>query len=135
MPSRPNDAGGCAPQPDLPFVPPLAHRVRRIAWARYLANTAYILLAVASWVAGNLLAILGCVVVAFIVIAHGDIDLFFQHIDNLASRYVAADAVRRAAFQHQIAWMLATMAVVLFLVRAPRFYLRLRRDLREGSGS
>jgi hypothetical protein len=132
MPSLLNDGRSTAPQADLPFVPPLARQWR---WARHLADVAYMLIAVAGWVAGNLLAILGCVVVGFLMIAHGDIDLFFHHIDNLASRYVAADAVRRAAFQHQIAWMLATMAVVLFLVRTPRFYLRLRRDLREGSRS
>jgi hypothetical protein len=133
MPSPPNDLGGCAPQPDLPFVPPLAQRVRGVRWARHLADTAYILITVASWVVGNLLAMLGCVVVAFIVIAHGDIDLFFHHVHNLAARYVAADAARRATFDHQLAWMLGIMTAVLFLVRAPRFYLRLRRDLREGS--
>lgn len=102
-------------------------------WARLLADGAYILIAVTSWVAGNILAILGCVVVSFIVIAHGDIDLFFRHVYNLASRYVAADAARRVVFQHQLIGMLGLMAVVLFAVRARGFYLRLRRDLREGS--
>lgn len=102
-------------------------------WTRLFADGAYILLALTSWVAGNILAILGCVVALFIVIAHGDIDLFFRHIHNLASRYVAADAARRVAFQHQLIGMLGLMAVVMFAVRVPRFYLRLRRDLREGS--
>jgi hypothetical protein len=133
MPSLPNDHGGHAPQPDLPFVPPLELGLGRMKAKRRLADGAYILAMLTSWVAGNLLAILGCVVVAFIVIAHGDTDLFFRHVHNLAARYVAADAVRRATFDHQLAWMLGIMAAVLFTVRAPRFYLRLRRDLREGS--
>lgn len=102
-------------------------------WARLLADGAYILIAVTSWVAGHILAILGCVVALFIVIAHGDIDLFFRHVHNLASRYVGADAARRVTFQHQLIGMLGLMAIVTFAVRAPRFYLRLRRELREGS--
>jgi hypothetical protein len=133
MPSLPNDVGGRAPQPDLPFVPPLKSGPDSTRATLLIADAAYILVTVISWAAGNLLAILGCVVVAFIVIAHGDTDLFFHHVHNLTARYVAADAVRRATFDHQLAWMLGIMAALLFMVRAPRFYLRLRRDLREGS--
>jgi hypothetical protein len=133
MPSLRNDLAGGKPQPELPFVPPLARGLAAMPWARLLADGAYIVIAVTSWIAGNILAILGCIIVAFIVIAHGDIDLFFRHVHNLASRYVAADAARRAAFQHQLIGMLGLMAVVLFVVRAPRFCLRLRRELREGS--
>jgi hypothetical protein len=133
MPSLRNDLAGVTPQPELPFVPPLARGLAAMPWARPLADGAYILIAVTSWVAGNILAILGCVVIMFIVIAHGDIDLFFSHVHNLASRYVAADAARRVAFQHQLIGMLGIMAVVLFAVRAPRFCLRLGQELRKGS--
>ncbi len=117
------------PQPDLPFVPPL---LRRLPFRRLGADAAYITVAVVSWSAINLLTVLGCVVAMFLVISHGDIDVFFSHLNNLASRYVEADLGRRAAFQHQLVIGFAIMAGIFFAVRLPRFVMRLRRELAEG---
>ncbi|WP_085811253.1 hypothetical protein [Sphingomonas sp. TZW2008] len=116
-------------QPDLPFVPPL---LRRLPLKRVGADVAYLAIALSCWTIGNLLALLGCVVAMFLVISHGNIDVFFSHLNNLASRYVAADLGRRAAFQHQLVWGFSIMAVIFFAVRLPRFVIRLRKELAEG---
>ena len=100
-----------------------------------LADAAYIVLTTTGWLAGNLLGVLGCAVVMFIVISHGHIDTFFLHLDNLASRYVSADLDRRAVFGHQLIQVFAIVVAGTLLIRGPRFVARLRRELREGAAS
>jgi len=99
------------------------------------ADVAYIVLTTAGWLAGNLLGILGCVVAMFIVISHGHVDTFFLHLDNLASRYNAADLGRRATFEHQLVQVFVVVLVLTLAVRGPVFVSRLRRTLREGQGA
>ena len=96
------------------------------------SDLAYIVLTTAGWIAGNLLAILGCAVAMFIVISHARIDMFFLHIDNLASRYVAADMGRRAGFEHQLVQLFIIACALTLLVRGPLFVARLRRELGRG---
>jgi len=99
------------------------------------ADVAYIVLTTAGWLAGNLLGILGCVMAVFIVISHGHVDTFFLHLDNLASRYNAADLGRRATFEHQLVQVFVVVLIVTLAVRGPAFVSRLRRTLREGQGA
>lgn len=116
-----------APQPDLPFVPPLWRR-----WGRQQYSDAlFVAMMTIGWVAGNVLALLGCVVAAFLVISHGDFTVFMSHIDNIASRYVAADLGRRASFEHEVLLALAICGAVFFLIRLPRFVMRLRLELAQ----
>jgi hypothetical protein len=114
-------------QPDLPFVPPL--------WRRWDAETArdwiFIVMMSTGWLAGNALAVLGCVVAAFIVVAHGDFNVFMAHVDNIASRYVGASTERRESFEHQVVVTLAVISGVLLLIRLPRFLMRLRVELSQ----
>jgi hypothetical protein len=100
-----------------------------------VADLAYIILTTTGWLVGNLLGILGCVVAMFIVISHGHIDIFFLHLDNLASRYNAADVGRRAAFDHQLVQVFVVGLGLTLAVRGPLFVTRLRRTLREGQGA
>lgn len=99
------------------------------------ADLAYILLKTSGWLAGNLLGVLGCAVAMFLVISHGNIDTFFLHLDNLASRYVAADADRRAVFGHQVVQVFTIVLVATLALRGPAFVRRLRHDLKTGSVS
>ncbi len=101
-------------------------------WQRLARDACYIVLVTTGWLAGNLLGILGCVVAVFLVISHGDMSMFFLHIDNLASRYVAADVGRRTVFEHQMVQILAGVFVIAILVRGPVFVARVRRELRQG---
>lgn len=97
-------------------------------------DTAYLLLATASWLLVNLLAVFGFVVAIFLVIAGFDLPTFFLHLDNLTSRYVAADLGRRAAFEHQIAQAFVALLLLSLLVRGPLFITTLRRELRRQRG-
>ena len=116
------------PQPELPFVPPLWRRWTR----RDLSDVAFIGMMTVGWLAGNVLALLGGVVLVFLIIAHGDFSVFMAHIDNVASRYVAADLGRRASFEHQVVLALSICGVVFLAVRLPRFVIRLRLELSQG---
>ena len=106
-------------------------RRRRAAFA----DASYIVLTTTGWLAGNLLGILGCAVAMFIVISHGHVDTFFLHLDNLASRYNAADLGRRATFEHQLVQVFVVVLALTLAVRGPIFVSRLRRALREGQGA
>lgn len=138
MPSLPSrqDAGAVALRPEraLPRdkLSDIRLRLPRTGWARVAADAAYVFLTTTAWLAGNLLAILGCAVAMFIVISHGQPDVFFLHVDNLAARYVAADLGRRAAFEHQLVQIFSIVLTATLLIRGPRFLARLRRDLRDG---
>jgi hypothetical protein len=111
----------------------LALHQRRCWYRRQWSDAAFITMMTIGWAAGNVLAVLGCVVAAFLVIAHGDFSVFMSHIDNVASRYVAADMGRRAGFEHEVVLVLAICSAVFFLIRLPRFVMRLRLELNEGS--
>jgi hypothetical protein len=127
MPWPPSELVRSAPQPDLPFVPPLWRRLDR----RALGDVAHIAMMVTGWLAGNVLALLGSVVATFIVIAHGDFTVFMSHVDNLAARYVAADGARRMAFEHQVLAVLGVCGAGLLIIRLPRFVMRLRLELSQ----
>jgi len=114
-------------QTNLPFVPPLWRRRGRRQWRDML----FIGMMTIGWLAGNILALLGCVVAAFLVISHGDFAVFMAHIDNVASRYIAADLGRRARFEHEVLMTLATCGTVFFAIRLPRFVMRLRLELAQ----
>ena len=123
---------GPAPAPPLGALARLRCHVTRSGWGRVGADAAYVFLAATGWLAGNLLAILGCAVAMFIVISYGQADVFFLHVDNLAARYVAADLGRRALFEHQLVQLFMIVLTATLLIRGPRFVARLRRDLRDG---
>lgn len=118
-------------QPELPFVPPLVRRLRRLPMRRVLADGSFLAVALTSWLLGNLLALLGALVAVLLVLTGGDLDLFFSQLHNLTRRYVEADAGRRVAFQHDLAQAFVITGLVLLLARTPRFLVRLRRELRE----
>ena len=101
-------------------------------WVGIARDTCYVVLTAAGWLLGNLLSILGCTVALFIIISHGQTDAFFLHVDNLASRYVAADLGRKAAFEHQLVQLFSIILVATLAIRGPRFVARLRRELAEG---
>lgn len=79
-----------------------------------LGTVLYVALRLSGWLIVTLLAMLGCYVLAFLMIGGFDPLLVFTHVDNLASRYISADQVRRASF----ATLTAQSAVVLFAVVA-----------------
>lgn len=147
MQSQPSDAavrGQFRSLDDLPSVPVTITQgadtyIRRdrptLRGSGALADLAYIALTTTGWLAGNLLGILGCAVAMFIVISHGHVDTFFLHVDNLASRYVAADLGRREVFEQQLVQVFVIVLGLTLAVRGPLFVRRVRRELREGKAA
>jgi hypothetical protein len=110
-------------------------RLRRTRWGRVARDGCYIFLVTAGWFASNLLVILGCIVAMFLVISHGQVDQFFLHVDNLASRYISADVARRVGFEHFMVQVFAVLLVGTLLLRGPGFIARVRRNLADGRTS
>jgi hypothetical protein len=101
----------------------------RAPWRRVVADFAYLSLVTTGWMVGNLLGVLGCVIAFFIVLSAGQWDAFFFQVDNLTSRYLDADVVRRAAFVHGLAQAFILLFTAVILLRAPFFVQRLRTEL------
>ena len=57
----------------------------------------------------------------FLLLAGWNLDLLFLQLDNLASRYVAADAARRLAFGSGLEFGFLALAGAITLARLPRF--------------
>ena len=108
-----------------------AHRFGR---RRQLGDAAYLVLVTTGWFVGNVLGILGCAVVFFIILGAGQWDAFFLQIDNLASRYVAADHGRRWMFEHYLVQTFMVLLIGSTLLRAPGFVRRVRRELAQEPG-
>lgn len=121
--------------PALPLSSRIRMRLRRTCWGRIARDSCYIVLVTAGWFASNLLVILGCIVATFLVISHGQVDLFFLHVDNLASRYIDADVARRVVFEHFMVQVFAVLFTVTLLLRGPGFIARVRRGLADGKRS
>ena len=101
---------------------------------RHMGDAAYLVLVTTGWFVGNVLGILGCAVVFFIILGAGQWDAFFLQIDNLASRYVAADLGRRWMFEHYLVQTFMVLLILSTLLRAPGFIRRVRRELAQEPG-
>lgn len=80
--------------------------------ARALPDAAYVLLRFSGWAAVTGLATLGCFVLLFVLLGGFTADGFFSHLHNLARRFVAADADRRASFLS----LVGTVTLVLLAI-------------------
>lgn len=96
---------------------------------RFGRDLAYVAIVLGSWLVLNLLAVLGAGVAFFLVVSGFDLSEFLLHLDNLTSRYAAADADRRGAFEHLIGQVFLVLLLLSLLVRGPFLVARLRREL------
>ena len=110
-------------QMDLPLGTP---RRRRLDVGYWL----YIALHTAGFVVVTLLMSWGVFVLFFLAISNFSIDMMMNQLDNLASRYIAADAARLAQFKTILAGVhLAITAAIIFFRR----HALLPRDAKHGS--
>lgn len=77
-----------------------------------------IALRLAGWSAVTLLTAAGSLVLLFAMLGEYTAEGFFAHLDNLASRFAAADAERRAAF---LALSRNVLLIALAVVAAARW--------------
>lgn len=111
----------------------MAERPVATRWLRRCADGCQLLLSVLLWTSGNLLAALGLLLLLVILAADARPLLFFAHLDNLASHYLAADEAARAAFDRQLIGFSGALWALLMLARLPAFVARLGREAGEGS--
>ena len=88
-----------------------------VAWAR-LPDLCLLLLRVTGWLSVTLLASAGCLVLLFAMLGGFTADGFFAHLDNLASRFAAADAERRGQF---LSLVRVALVVLILAVAASRW--------------
>lgn len=105
---------------------------RRSRLQSFAGDSVYVAFVTTAWLAINVLGALGCAVAFFIVISAGEWDAFFLQLDNLTSRYVAADIGRRGLFEHQIAQAFLLMFGTISLLRLPGFIRGVRGGLIQG---
>ena len=74
----------------------------------------YALLALAGWLATTALIVAGAFVALFVAAGNGTCAGFFEQLDLLARHYLAAEPLRRAAFDEQ----LLIGAAIVFVVTA-----------------
>ena len=85
---------------------------RRREWLRVgVADSCYAVLALTGWVAVCTACVVALVVGFFVFLGEFDFGGMVLHIDNFASRYVAADALRQSEFR-RLFWICFS---VLFL--------------------
>ena len=96
-----------------------------------LALACYLIVRVCAWLAANIVGGLGIMVLMLLALGGGSIAGAFTHLDNLSSRYLAADPARRLAFDHQLLWIVLLAGFAILLIRLPAFVGRLRRELQE----
>lgn len=96
---------------------------------RHIADSCHLLLSLLLWLAGIVLVALGLVLAFAIVAADLQPLLFFAHVDNLASHYLAADPALRAQFEMQLLALFTAAVTLLLLARLPGFVIRMRREL------
>jgi hypothetical protein len=116
-------------QQSLPLPPPEAPRQPAVRAG--FALGCYLLVRVGAWLAANIVGGFGVMVLMLLALSGGSIVAAFTHLDNLSSRYLAADPARRLAFDHQLLWIVLLSGFAILLIRLPAFVGRLRREIQE----
>lgn len=96
-----------------------ATQLRR--WAQLGQNLAYVTLKASALLASSWLMAFGLPLLFFLALSGGDLDQLFWQVDNLAARWIAADATRRQAFSQLIEIVLIGSATLMLVWRLPRF--------------
>jgi hypothetical protein len=98
---------------------------------RYLADLWYILIKAGAFLGAIYLMVLGLPLLAFLMLAGGDPERLFLHLDNLAAHYLAADHNARAAFDQGTALGLFGLATLITIWRLPAFLDAVQAGLAE----
>ena len=100
-------------------------------WRGHLADTCYILVKAAGFLASTYLITLGLPLLFFLAISGGDVELFFAQIANFAERFLGADPGRQAGFVGELQFGLISLATLVMCLRLPRFLCEINEGLRE----
>jgi hypothetical protein len=99
---------------------------------QFFQNTCHIMLEASLFAMSSVLMTLGLPVCFFLLISGWDLLGLFTHLDNLSSRYLEADGVRRLAFSSDLKIMFFGFSALIAALRIPRFIARITDDFPEG---
>jgi len=98
---------------------PLSKRLTR--WRRQGAEIAYLSLKACGFLGTCWLMAFGLPLLFFLAISGGNLDVLFWQVDNLAARWIAADAARKLAFSQTIQVVLISSTTLIAMWRLPAF--------------
>ncbi|MEZ5692313.1 MAG: hypothetical protein R3D99_00370 [Altererythrobacter sp.] len=90
-------------------------------WITQGQDLAFVTVKASLFLASTWLMAFGLPLLFFLALAGGNLDQLFWQVDNLASRWIAADAVRKEAFSQLIQIALIGSATAILIWRMPRF--------------
>lgn len=98
-----------------------------------ISDSCFITIRAAGFAVSTFLMTLGLPLFFFLLLSGWNMDLLFLQIDNLASRYIAADSLRQLAFSDQLQIGFFGIAALIALWRTPSFVREMSRvlDTRE----
>lgn len=109
------------------------HIPASFAARQYVQTVCHFIWEIAVFAVTTALMTLGLPLCFFLAISGWDLIGLFTHLDNLATRYLEADAVRRLAFSHDLKRMFFAATALITALRMPGFISRLSSDLPERS--
>lgn len=90
-------------------------------WRQPLRDICFIVIKAGAYLGSIYLMVLGLPLLFFLLLAGGDLGLFFVHIGNLAAHYLAADHAAQAGFINELKLGLFGIATLIVIWRLPRF--------------
>ena len=88
-------------------------------------TSCYIMLEASLFAISSVLMALGLPLCFFLLLSGWDLLGLFAHLDNLSSRYLEADGVRRLAFSSDLKIMFFGSTALIAALRIPRFIARI----------
>ncbi|MCB2062242.1 MAG: hypothetical protein KDE25_02065 [Novosphingobium sp.] len=90
-------------------------------WIAQGQEVAFVTVKASMFLASTWLMAFGLPLLFFLALSGGDLDQLFWQVDNLASRWIAADMSRKDAFSQLIQIALIGSATLILIWRMPRF--------------
>ena len=92
---------------------------------QYIQTTCHIMLEASLFAISSVLMALGLPLCFFLILAGWDLLGLFTHLDNLSSRYLAADGARRLMFSSDLKIMFFASTALIAALRMPGFIRRI----------
>lgn len=98
---------------------------------QYFQTTCHFMLEASLFAFSSVLMALGLPLCFFLILSGWDLLGLFTHLDNLSSRYLAADGARRLMFSSDLKIMFFAAIVLIAALRMPGFIRRVAGDFPE----
>ncbi|WP_430415235.1 hypothetical protein [Parasphingorhabdus sp.] len=96
-------------------------------------TSCHIMLEASLFAISSVLMALGLPLCFFLLLSGWDLLGLFTHLDNLSSRYLEADGMRRLAFSSDLKIMFFGSTALIAALRIPRFIVRITSDFPKRS--